>query len=78
MPDSSLDQQLAEIKKRMLKVESYMLWCTILGTLRTLLVVVPIVLAIIFVPPVIKKYLPFVSDLVEFSSDLMNRAPRAR
>jgi hypothetical protein len=78
MPDSSLDHKLEEMNKRMEKVERYMLWGTILSVVRTLIIVVPIVLAVIFIPPVIKKYMPFAADLVQFAQDVMKRVPTVR
>jgi hypothetical protein len=78
MPDSSLDHKLEEMNKRMEKVERYMLWGTILSVVRTLIIVVPIVLAVIFIPPVIKKYMPFAADLLQFSQDVMKRIPTVR
>lgn len=78
MDDRSLQQQLASLDARMKKVERYMLWGTIFSTLRTVIILIPIVLAIIFIPPAVKKYLPFATDLINFSQQLMNHASNIR
>jgi len=78
MPDSSLEKQIEEMNKRMTKVERYMLWGTILSVVRTTIIVVPIVLAVVFIPPVVKKYMPFATDLLQFAQDVMKRVPSVR
>lgn len=78
MDDRSLEQKLASLDARMKKVERYMLWGTIFSTLRTVIILVPIVLAFIFIPPAVKKYLPFVTSLMNFSEQVINRVPGTR
>lgn len=78
MDNISLEQQLVQLNQRMAKVERYMLLSSLLGVARVLLILVPIVLAFIFIPPFIKENLPFVTDLVSFVQDLMSRSKGIR
>lgn len=78
MDNGSLEQQLAQLNERMAKVERYMLLSSLLGVARLLLILIPIVLAFIFIPPFIKENLPFVTDLVRFIQELMSRSNNLR
>ena len=70
----STEHQLAELNQRMHKVERFMLYSSIVGTARLLLILVPIILAVIFIPPFVKEYLPFVSNILSFIQDFMQRS----
>lgn len=65
MHDRSLEQQLAAINQRLLKIEKHMKWEAVLSGIRLFIIVVPIVVAILVVPPFVKKYAPLVGQAVE-------------
>lgn len=68
----------AELDARLRKIERYMLYSTIVGTARLLIILVPLVLAIIFIPPFVKEHLPFVTDAVSFAQDLIQQGRGVR
>ncbi len=75
---SSVEQQIADLERRIKKIERYMLWSTIFEFLRLAIVIIPIVLAIIFLPPVIKKYSPIIAEVLAASQQLIQHLPKAR
>lgn len=78
MDDSSLSRQLAHLDERLRKIERFMLYSSIVGTVRLLIILVPLVLAVIFIPPFVKEHLPFVTDAIGFAQDLIQRGRGAR
>ena len=62
--EKRLEQRLAEFERRFKKIERYMLWGTIFGALRFLLIAVPIILAIVYIPPVLLKYIPLAETAI--------------
>lgn len=60
----TLEHKINAIERRMKRLERQMLWANIIGTIRLVVLVVPIVLALIFVPPFVKEYAPFIADAI--------------
>lgn len=65
MDDSSLEHKMAALDRRMKRLERHMLWANIVNSTRLAILIIPIALALIFVPPVIREYAPFVADIIE-------------
>lgn len=62
---SSLEQQLAGINARLGKIEKHMKWERVFAFMRLAVIAIPIVVAILVVPPFVKKYTPVVGAAIE-------------
>lgn len=54
--------ELEQIDRRLQKIERHMLFSTISSVLKFIFIVTPIVLAVIYVPPMIKRLLPQITQ----------------
>lgn len=63
--DESIEKRLIEIERRLKSAEHYMLWGSIVGTVRFLLIVIPLILAIIYIPPFVDEYFPMVKSIMQ-------------
>lgn len=64
MQKSSLFGKDKTVEQRLQKIERYMLWSSIVGTARLIIILIPIILAVIYVPSFVRKYLPAI-DLLQ-------------
>lgn len=62
-----------KIFKQNKKIIRHMRWQTAGGYLRLLLIVVPIILAAIYLPPILKPYMEQMRDLLETSGSVNSR-----
>lgn len=63
--ENLVEQKLDLLDARLKKVERFMMWNTISNIIKVLIVLVPIILALIYIPPFVKKNLPFFAQTVE-------------
>jgi hypothetical protein len=65
-------ETLQTLEKRVKKVQKNMMWQTIGGYLRIILVVGPIVLGIIYLAPFVQKYMPAMRSSLELFENIPN------
>lgn len=53
-----------EIYKLTKKIQGYLFWTRVMSTLKLLLVIAPIILALIYLPPIIKKTISTYQELL--------------
>lgn len=61
---STFEKRLVAFEKRLVKIEHYMLWCSIVNTLRFALILIPLILAFIYIPPFVNRYIPVFGNFV--------------
>lgn len=76
MEHRSFETDIGLLEKRMRRVEKYMLWSSIIGTARFVLILIPLVLAIVYVPPFIRDHLPFLQTIEREMTQLHARSIR--
>lgn len=66
----SQDELLLEIYKNTHKTQKYIVYLQILSVIKTIIIVVPIILAIIYLPPYFEKISAPYRELLEASGEL--------
>ena len=81
MPDPSLDEQLKKLLEENLeyskaiydsvqKTRQYIFWGQVMGFVKLLLIIIPIILAIIYLPPLIQQAFGPYKELLQDSGGL--------
>ncbi len=65
MDDHSAERRFNDIDRRLRKIEQYMMWGTIMGGVRLLLLAIPLVLALIYIPPFVRTAVPYIAPYLE-------------
>jgi hypothetical protein len=56
-------EQLKKIDDRLGRIERHIRWEFIMSTARLIIILIPIALALIYIPPFIKRYVPLAEQL---------------
>ena len=68
----SQEEMIAEIYKATKKIEKYLLWMKVMSILKILIIVIPTILAIIYLPPLLKQTLKPYQELLNLDSQSKN------
>jgi len=66
------EEMISEIYKATKKIEQYVIWMKVMSILKILIIVIPTILAIIYLPPFLKQTLEPYQELLNLNSQSKN------